>query len=36
MIIKNNYDECLTNLACFIRKYFNINYNHNILSYINV
>lgn len=34
MIIKNNYDECLTNLACSIRKYFNLDYKHNTLSYI--
>ena len=34
MIVKNNYNECLTNLACSIRKYFNLNFNHNTLSYI--
>ena len=34
MEIKNNYHECLTNLACSIRKYFNLEYKHNTLSYI--
>ena len=34
MIVKNNYNECLTNLACSIRKYFGLNYNHNTLEYI--
>lgn len=34
MEVKNNYNECLTNLACSIRKYFNLDYNHNTLSYI--
>ena len=34
MVVKNNYNECLTNLACSIRKYFNLDYNHNTLSYI--
>ena len=34
MEVKNNYDECLTNLACSIRKYFNLDYNHNTLNYI--
>ena len=34
MEVKNNYNECLTNLACSIRKYFGLNYNHNTLSYI--
>ena len=24
MIVKNNYNECLTNLACSIRKYFEL------------
>ena len=32
--VKNNYDECLTNLACSIRKYFKLNYNHKTLKYI--
>lgn len=34
MLVKNNYKECLTNLACSIKKYFNLNYNHNSLDYI--
>ena len=34
MIVKNNYNECLTNLACSIRKYFDLDYNHNTLDYI--
>lgn len=34
MILKNNYDECLTNLACSIRKYFGLDYNHNTLEYV--
>ena len=34
MEIKNNYNECLTNLACSIRKYFGLDYNHNTIDYI--
>ena len=34
MKVKNNYQECLTNLACSIRKYFNLDYKHNTLDYI--
>ncbi len=34
MIVKNNYNECITNLACSIRKYFELEYKHNTLSYI--
>ena len=34
MVVKNDYNECLTNLACSIRKYFNLGYQHNTLSYI--
>ena len=34
MEVKNNYEECITNLACSIRKYFDLNYNHNTLEYI--
>lgn len=34
MKVKNNYNECLTNLACSFRKYFNLEYRHNTLSYI--
>lgn len=34
MKVKNNYNECLTNLACSIRKYFNLEYKHNTIDYI--
>ena len=34
MIVKNNYNECITNLACSIRKYFELEYKHNTLDYI--
>ena len=34
MKVRNNYKECLTNLACSIRKYFNLDYKHNTLDYI--
>lgn len=34
MVVKNNYDECLTNLACSIKKYFELDYRHKTLSYI--
>ena len=34
MKLKNNYDECLTNLACSILKYFGVSYKHNTLDYI--
>ncbi len=34
MIVKNNYKECLTNLACSIRKYFDLEYHHNTIDYI--
>lgn len=34
MLVKNNYNECLTNLACSIRKYFGLEYKHNTLSYV--
>ena len=34
MKVKNNYNECLTNLACSIRKYFNLECKHNTLQYI--
>ena len=34
MIVRNNYSECLTNLACSIRKYFGLDYKHNTLNYI--
>ena len=32
MEVRNNYDECLTNLACSIRKYFGLDYKHNTLK----
>lgn len=34
MLVKNNYNECLTNLACSIRKHYGLDYKHNSLSYI--
>ena len=34
MVVKNNYNECLTNFACSIRKYFELDCKHNTLSYI--
>ncbi len=34
MKVRNNYNECLTNLACSIRKYFNLDCKHNTLVYI--
>lgn len=34
MIIKNNYHECITNLACSIQKNFNLDYEHNTLPYL--
>ena len=34
MKVKNNYNECITNLACSIRKYFELDYSHNTLNYI--
>jgi len=34
MKVKNNYNECITNLACSIRKYFGLDYKHNTLNYI--
>ncbi len=34
MKVKNNYQECLTNLACSIRRYFELDYQHNTLDYI--
>lgn len=32
--VKNNYNECLTNLACSIRKYFELEYCHSTIDYI--
>lgn len=34
MKVRNNYNECLTNLACSIRKYFDLDYKHNTIDYI--
>ena len=34
MVVKNDYNECLTNLACSIRKYFGLDYKHCTLEYI--
>lgn len=34
MQIKNNYNECITNIACSIRKYFGLEYHHNTIPYI--
>ena len=34
MEVKNDYHECLTNLACSIRRYFGLDYNHNTLTYV--
>lgn len=34
MRVRNNYNECLTNLACSIRKYFNLEYKHKTIDYI--
>lgn len=34
MKVKNNYDECITSLACSIRKYFDLDFRHKTLKYI--
>ena len=34
MEVKNNYNETLTNLACSIRKYFDLDYKHETIEYI--
>ncbi len=34
MLVKNNYNECLTNLACSIQKYFGLSTKHNSIEYI--
>ena len=34
MKVKNNYNECITNFACSIRKYFELGYKHNTLPEI--
>ena len=33
MEVKNDYNETLTNLACSIRKYFELDYKHKTLDY---
>ena len=32
MKIRNNYDECLTNLACSVQKYFGVKTKHKTLK----
>ena len=34
MVLKNDYNECITNLACSIRKHFDLEYKHNTLDYV--
>ena len=34
MEVRNNYNECITNLACSIQKYFGIEPKHNTIDYI--
>ena len=34
MQVKNNYQDCLTNVACSIRKYFNLAYHHDTNSFL--
>lgn len=34
MKVKNNYQECITNLACSIEKYFDLTPKHNTLPYV--
>lgn len=34
MLVKNNYNECLTNLACSIQKYFGLEPKHNTIPYM--
>jgi len=31
-MIKANYEDCITNLACSIRKYFEVEYKHNTIK----
>lgn len=33
-MLKVNYNECITNLSCSIRKYFGLDYKHSTLEYI--
>ena len=32
MIVKNDYHNCITNLACSIQKYFGVEYKHDTLK----
>ena len=32
MVVKNNYNDCLTNLACSIQKYFGLKPKHNTIT----
>ena len=34
MLVRNNYKECITNVACSIQKYFNISNKHNSIVYL--
>ena len=34
MKLKINYNECITNLSCSIRRYFGLEYKHNTLDYV--
>lgn len=34
MEVRNNYNECLTNLACSIRRYFGLPFSHKTLEFI--
>lgn len=34
MQVRNDYHECLTNLACSIRKYFGLSVKHNTLNFV--
>ncbi|MBQ6285620.1 MAG: alkaline phosphatase family protein [Bacilli bacterium] len=34
MLVRNNYNECITNFACSIRKFFGLDYKHNTLEYV--
>ena len=34
MKVKNNYNECITNFACSIRKHFGLEIKHNTIDYV--
>ncbi len=34
MVVKNNYNDCLTNLACSIQKYFGLKPKHTTMPYM--